>query len=76
MMADFRTIYARSLWLPLALLLAPSVATPARAQQFDVPFVPTPQVVVDEMLRLAKIGRGDFVFGIGCGVWGFPHAAP
>ena len=31
------------------------------------PFVPTPQVVVDEMLRMAKVGAGDFVIDLGSG---------
>jgi len=54
---------------------ASSVATPARAQQFDVPFVPTPQVVVDEMLRLANVGPGDFVIDLGSGDGRIPIAA-
>ena len=33
----------------------------------DVPFVPTPQVVVDEMLRAAKVVPGDFVMDLGSG---------
>ena len=28
---------------------------------FDVPFVPTPPVVVEEMLRMANVNRDDFV---------------
>lgn len=31
------------------------------------PFVPTPQVVVDEMLRMAKVGASDFVVDLGSG---------
>jgi SAM-dependent methyltransferase len=33
----------------------------------DVPFVPTPQVVVDEMLRLAAVGPRDVVYDLGSG---------
>lgn len=41
---------------------------PVCAQQFfDVPFVPTPQVVVDEMLRLAAVGPKDVVYDLGSG---------
>jgi SAM-dependent methyltransferase len=48
--------------------LATAVATPILAQQFfDVPFVPTPQVVVDEMLRLAGVGPKDVVYDLGSG---------
>ena len=46
-----------------------------RSQQFDVPFVPTPQVVVDEMLRLANVGPGDFVIDLGSGDGRIPIAA-
>ena len=55
-------------YLAIIACAALSVATPARAQfPFDVPFVPTPQVVVDEMLRLANVGAGDFVIDLGSG---------
>jgi SAM-dependent methyltransferase len=47
--------------LAVSLLIAPAVA----AQ--DVPFVPTPQVTVDEMLRLAGVGPQDFVLDLGSG---------
>jgi SAM-dependent methyltransferase len=33
----------------------------------EVPFVPTPQVVVDEMLRVANVGPQDTVFDLGSG---------
>ena len=33
----------------------------------EVPFVPTPQVTVDEMLRLAGVGPDDFVIDLGSG---------
>ncbi len=33
----------------------------------DVPYVPTNQAVVDEMLKLAKVTKGDFVMDLGCG---------
>lgn len=33
----------------------------------DVPYVPTPQVTVDEMLRLAGVGPKDFVMDLGSG---------
>jgi predicted O-methyltransferase YrrM len=38
---------------------------PARAP--DVPYQPTPHMVVGEMLRLAAVGRGDVVYDLGCG---------
>lgn len=33
----------------------------------EVPFVATPLEVVDEMLRLARVGPEDVVFDLGCG---------
>ena len=31
------------------------------------PFVPTPLVIVDKMLEMAKVGKNDFLFDLGCG---------
>jgi SAM-dependent methyltransferase len=43
-------------------------ASPGHAQwPYDVPFVPSPQVVVDEMLRLADVRKDDFVIDLGSG---------
>jgi SAM-dependent methyltransferase len=33
----------------------------------DVPYVPTPQPVVDEMLKLAQVKKEDVVYDLGCG---------
>ncbi len=33
----------------------------------DAPYVPSPQITVDEMLRLAKVGPGDVVYDLGSG---------
>ncbi len=33
----------------------------------DIFFVPTPQVVVDQMLELAKITEDDLIYDLGCG---------
>jgi SAM-dependent methyltransferase len=33
----------------------------------DVPYVPTIMEVVDEMLRMAKVGKQDVVYDLGCG---------
>jgi len=35
--------------------------------KFEVPFVPTPQVTVDEMLRLGDVGPRDFLIDLGSG---------
>ena len=50
------------------LLMTFLMAATACAQQLTGgPYVPTPQVVVDEMLRLAKVSRDDFVVDLGSG---------
>jgi SAM-dependent methyltransferase len=33
----------------------------------DVPYVPTPMPVVEEMLKLAKVTKNDVVYDLGCG---------
>ena len=50
-------------------------AVHVRAQSFDVPYVPTPQVVVDEMLRLADVRADDFVIDLGSGDGRIPITA-
>jgi SAM-dependent methyltransferase len=50
-----------------ALAAASVVPIIAQSQFFDVPFVPTPQVVVDEMLRLAAVTPNDIVYDLGSG---------
>jgi len=55
--------------LMLALLLA-TVAAAQNKQKLrapDVIFVPTPQVVVNEMLRMAKVSSDSMVYDLGCG---------
>jgi len=51
------------------LLAALPVLSPAAEQHdmADVPYVPTPEVVVDAMLKLAGIGPKDFVVDLGSG---------
>lgn len=45
------------------------LALPATAQdgRGDVVYVPTPQIVVDTMLEMAKVGPNDFVIDLGSG---------
>ena len=39
----------------------------AEPPRLDVPYVPTPQPVVDKMLELARVGKQDVVYDLGCG---------
>ncbi|HOB97996.1 MAG TPA: methyltransferase domain-containing protein [Verrucomicrobiota bacterium] len=59
------------------LLLAGDPSTPARtapaddskppARKPDVVYVPTPQFIVDKMLEMAEVKKGDVVYDLGCG---------
>ena len=60
----------------LALALAGcSLSTTAQSQFPDVIFVPTPHEVVDKMLELAKVGKGDILYDLGSGDGRIPVAA-
>lgn len=48
-------------------LAAESPATNAAPRKPDVVFVPTPQPVVEKMLELAEVKKGDVVYDLGCG---------
>lgn len=52
-----------------ALVLGSLAALPAAAQdgRGDVVYVPTPQIVVDTMLEMAKVGPNDFLIDLGSG---------
>jgi SAM-dependent methyltransferase len=39
----------------------------AAMNRYDVPYVPTPEPVVEKMLELAKVQKDDVVYDLGCG---------
>jgi len=43
------------------------ISAQAQKIRLDVPFVPTPYEVVDEMLRLAELKKGDILYDLGSG---------
>ena len=51
-------------FLPLPFLISLFVAC---AQARDVPYVPTPEKVVERMLEVAKVGPNDVVYDLGSG---------
>jgi Methyltransferase domain len=65
----------------LALLVGLLAANPALAQTdakpltLDVPYVPTPQRVVDKMLEAAKVRKGDYLIDLGSGDGRIPITA-
>jgi predicted RNA methylase len=70
---------ARRLILILAILVSTAVV-PTGAQQPqlrspDVIFVPTPQEVVDAMLKLAKVTKNDVIYDLGSGDGRIPITA-
>jgi SAM-dependent methyltransferase len=66
-----RTIATASILLVLA--FPAGAQTEPRAP--DVPYVPTPHRVVDAMLRVAKVGKGDVLYDLGSGDGRIPIAA-
>lgn len=52
---------------PPAATEADAIPEFSQAVQRDVPYVPTPNEVVDGMLRLAEVGPNDVVYDLGCG---------
>jgi len=65
-----RRAFGRTLLCTPAFLSLPAWAQTGPAQaapRLDVPYVPTPQAVVDRMLQIAKVHRGDMVYDLGCG---------
>ncbi|MGZ5089626.1 MAG: methyltransferase domain-containing protein [Burkholderiales bacterium] len=60
--------HMRALSVCLSLCIMPSaVAAEQELDRTGGPFVPTPQVVVDQMLRIANVGAKDFVVDLGSG---------
>lgn len=49
--------------------------TQAPTRSPDVPYVPTPEAVVDEMLKIAKVNSNDVVYDLGSGDGRIPIAA-
>ena len=62
MKVTFTSLLAISLITGLAYA---QTAQPARSP--DVPYVPTPQEVVDAMLKLGEVKQGDVLYDLGCG---------
>ncbi len=68
-MLSKRSLMLLSLPLSAAAVLAVVSIQTAHTQppQLDVPYVPTPEPVVEKMLDLAKVGPNDVVYDLGSG---------
>jgi SAM-dependent methyltransferase len=79
-------IHRLSVLAAASLLLVPAIGASAIEPSFaptqaitpdslDVPYVPTPQSVVDKMLDMAKVTGGDYLIDLGSGDGRIPIAA-
>ena len=62
--------FKQSAWLFTLALVLPLSAWSAEERERgvgDVVYVPTPQIVVDEMLKMARTGPSDFIIDLGSG---------
>jgi SAM-dependent methyltransferase len=68
---------ALSLAAALLLTTAAAVAQPLKPLEKvpEVPYVPTREKVVDEMLKVAKVGKNDVLYDLGCGDGRIPITA-
>ena len=68
-MPDPASITRGRLQLLAGVLAAAALAAASAAdiQKTGGPYVPTPQIVVDQMLRIANVGANDFVVDLGSG---------
>jgi len=77
-MQKTKTTFVFTLWLVIATVFAPAVLAQAGGQALrspDVIYVPTPQNVVEAMLKLANVQKGDVVWDLGSGDGRIPITA-
>lgn len=60
-------VVAGMLWVGVAGAAQKQPNVPPEYEREGGPYVPTPNVVVDQMLTLANVGAGDFVIDLGSG---------
>jgi SAM-dependent methyltransferase len=49
------------------ILVSPRRVWAQAEPKLDVPYVPTPQPIVDRMLQMARVRKGDVLYDLGCG---------
>jgi len=60
-------LFAATLMSVALLCAPPATAAQKELERTGGPYVPTPKIVVDEMLRMGKVGPKDFVIDLGSG---------
>ena len=73
--ASILLAFALSAGAQTATQQAPPAAPQKELRTPDVVFVPTPPAVVDAMLKVAKVGKGDVLYDLGSGDGRIPIAA-
>lgn len=66
----FRKLLGIACCAVLTVACVPTASAAPAAQESrapDVPYVPTPQAVVDEMLKLAQVKKGEVLYDLGSG---------
>jgi hypothetical protein len=53
--------------LTVLLAITTAIAQTTTTVEKDVPYVPTNERVVQEMLKVAKVTKNDLVYDLGCG---------
>ena len=67
MRSQKRLVNLLSLCLATCLVVPALAQEPAKKPEKLAPFVPSPETVVEKMLRLAEVKPGDTVYDLGCG---------
>ena len=57
----------RAMWVVFGVWAVSAMPVSAAKPKLDVPYVPTKQNAVDEMLKVAKVTAKDYVIDLGCG---------
>lgn len=74
-MKTLLALLALGLLAPAPVQDAPSPTAEAPSREPDVIYVPTPQPVVDAMLKLAEVKKGDVLYDLGSGDGRIPITA-
>lgn len=59
-----KKVFMGLLYIPFFIFLSNAAV---QEESLEVPYVPTPYDVVEEMLRIADVGKDDVVYDLGCG---------